>query len=483
MATAPGDFGVAVGRPQGGGSVDIYVLDPTTGQHNFSETLVSPTGGVGSEWYGRGLDYEAGWLAVGSQAEGTQVFGAVHLYQWNGSTFDHATSLVPSTPVPHGEFGRDLSFSGNRLAVSSKGNDGAIFIYKRIATGQWIESHIVRSSSSSPWSQLTHKVELEGDFMAVSTTSYNSDPGGTIFHYNSLLDDWLQEGTFRREEDSDFSLDNQVLVTGNTSLGVHSLITYRRSSLGVWQNDPAEVLTLPIPAERIAVEGSGVAIGIHPYVSSSPITEPLSIELYNRQANGSWSSVGQVTEGQRYMAALPNGQVLFGTSLELMNGRLYAGAPRDGPDRKGRVYVQDLACSLIDDWTCFQQDPNSTGSIGTMHATGSVDPADQDLTLTAYQLPTNQFGYFVTSQVASMTPIPVGSHGSLCLSGPLGRFNAIHQIRYSGSSGSVTFQPDLLGFPTPTGPVAVQAGQTWHFQFWHRDSGASNFTDGVNVGF
>ena len=40
---------------------------------------------------------------------------------------------------------------------------------------------------------------------------------------------------------------------------------------------------------------------------------------------------------------------------------------------------------------------------------------------------------------------------------------------------------------TPTGPVAVTAGETWHFQCWFRDvagsAATSNFSDGLRITF
>lgn len=41
----------------------------------------------------------------------------------------------------------------------------------------------------------------------------------------------------------------------------------------------------------------------------------------------------------------------------------------------------------------------------------------------------------------------------------------------------------LSSIPTPTAFVAVQAGEAWRFQVWHRDGGGSNFTDAVEVVF
>ena len=42
---------------------------------------------------------------------------------------------------------------------------------------------------------------------------------------------------------------------------------------------------------------------------------------------------------------------------------------------------------------------------------------------------------------------------------------------------------DLGAIPTPTAFVAVQPGETWNFQAWYRDSGQTNFTDGLEILF
>ncbi|MEZ6020927.1 MAG: hypothetical protein R3F17_12725 [Planctomycetota bacterium] len=46
---------------------------------------------------------------------------------------------------------------------------------------------------------------------------------------------------------------------------------------------------------------------------------------------------------------------------------------------------------------------------------------------------------------------------------------------------------DLTQTPTPSVPVAVQAGETWNFQAWYRDfiggQSVSNFTDAISIAF
>lgn len=129
--------------------------------------------------------------------------------------------------------------------------------------------------------------------------------------------------------------------------------------------------------------------------------------------------------------------------------------------------------------------PNSTGATGVVFGQGSRRVVDNDLRLTALRLPGNATGYLLNAPQQGNAPFPGGSAGVLCLGGPVGRHLA--QVGNTGSTGLLSVQVNLTALPRPSGPVSVQVGQTWHFQFWHRDSvqGAptSNFTEGYSVTF
>jgi len=130
--------------------------------------------------------------------------------------------------------------------------------------------------------------------------------------------------------------------------------------------------------------------------------------------------------------------------------------------------------------------PNSAGLLGTMGATGSNLVADNDVTITASQLPPNQFGIFVTSMIQGFSPGGGGStNGNICVGGAIGRFSRPGEILGTGASGSFSLTLDLTDIPQGNGSVAVMSGQTWNFQAWHRDSVGlgSNFTDGISIGF
>ena len=114
---------------------------------------------------------------------------------------------------------------------------------------------------------------------------------------------------------------------------------------------------------------------------------------------------------------------------------------------------------------------------------GSAQVSDDDLTLVADQLPPVEFGYFLTSMDAGLVSGPGGSQGNLCLGGTIGRYN--QAVASSGAAGYLLLHLELASMPPPV-QAAVQPGDTWRFQCWHRDhnpGSTSNFTDGLEVTF
>ncbi len=128
---------------------------------------------------------------------------------------------------------------------------------------------------------------------------------------------------------------------------------------------------------------------------------------------------------------------------------------------------------------------NSTGVPAQLEGFGSAVALDNQLTLVATDLPTNSFGFFLASTAQGFVVSPGGSSGNLCLSGSIGRYVGPGEIQNSGASGSFSLLLDLSTMPTPTGPVAAVAGDTWSFQAWYRDTSVagptSNFTRGLEV--
>ncbi|MEM9801793.1 MAG: hypothetical protein AAGA20_15820 [Planctomycetota bacterium] len=99
-------------------------------------------------------------------------------------------------------------------------------------------------------------------------------------------------------------------------------------------------------------------------------------------------------------------------------------------------------------------------------------------------MPDNTFGYLICSTTQGNVNMPAGSRGRLCLGGSVGRYT--DQIRSSGTAGEIVTFVDPDRVPQPNGNVAVQPGETWNFQLWHRDAfitPTSNFSNACSVEF
>ncbi len=129
---------------------------------------------------------------------------------------------------------------------------------------------------------------------------------------------------------------------------------------------------------------------------------------------------------------------------------------------------------------------NSTGAIGVT-SVSNVDLMARTMDLTASSLPTNAFGFFITSTTLGFTANPGGSAGNLCVAGSIGR-GVGGGVQTSGATGEFTGNVDLDMIPTPaSGNTSVMPGETRYFQAWHRDSQLgfpiSNFTNGLRITF
>ena len=123
--------------------------------------------------------------------------------------------------------------------------------------------------------------------------------------------------------------------------------------------------------------------------------------------------------------------------------------------------------------------PNSTGLYAVMSASGSQFVSDNDVTLFASQVPPGQFGYFLISRTPGFFN-PPNSGGFICVSGPVGRFNAPGQVT---QGPVISARIDLSNLPLPVGQQTMP-GDTLYFQAWYRDIGnTNNFSDGLEITF
>ncbi len=118
----------------------------------------------------------------------------------------------------------------------------------------------------------------------------------------------------------------------------------------------------------------------------------------------------------------------------------------------------------------------------TIGWTGSASLQAADLTLTAIDLPTFQFGMFFYGADEWFSLL---GDGVLCIGPPLYR---IKTVVTTGSTGTASLTLDYDSKPLSSGKGAVVAFSTWRFQLWYRDPfsggpGGSNTTNGLVITF
>ena len=122
---------------------------------------------------------------------------------------------------------------------------------------------------------------------------------------------------------------------------------------------------------------------------------------------------------------------------------------------------------------CSPAVANSSGQSGWLDASGSDAVQHNNFFLTASNLPTNQFGYFLCSLRADFVSNPGGSAGNLCLGGTILRLTSL--FGNTGTSGTLAGKLKLNSLPGQP-PNAVVTGDTWYFPTWFRDQATSNIT-------
>lgn len=164
-----------------------------------------------------------------------------------------------------------------------------------------------------------------------------------------------------------------------------------------------------------------------------------------------------------------NGGGLFGQTLEVptidISTRIAVGSQfcDANPNSRTSIYSDDVSSWI---WIEGTQELTST------HTVYCVD------------LPVNSTGYMLASKTAINVNMPAGSLGRLCLGGS-GRY--INAVQNSGTTGTYSTNVTPLNIPQPTGFVSALPGETWYFQYWHRDSSGgvpvSNFSGAARVMF
>lgn len=392
--------------------------------------------------------------------------GMARVYELVGGAWTETAKLVPPTIQSGSRFGIDMSMDGPWLAISAPGSTpvepgGSVFLYERVG-GVWTLAQELQAPVPMTDDGYGGNVALQGSRLVVSQATGSGANGvecGLVHVYERGTAGWDLVQTLEGPEPgalagSHLALDGDRIVAAPGWLHADPQIVVWERTGGTWVlleslRGIPQITGLALHEQRMAV-GSGV--------------QNARTRVLERSAEGwheTMSFASDVGYPTYFMPAL------------LLDAELL-GHPSSVHDAVELISFADpLGTSY-----CVAE-PNSTGLPGRIAAVGSAAVAENCLHLQADLLPPGQFGYLLLSQTQDFVAHPGGSAGNLCLGGHIGRF--VDQVRNTGAFGSLWATVDAQDIPAP--PGTIQPGDTWSFQFWFRDGGQSNFTDGREMVF
>ena len=326
-------------------------------------------------------------------------------------------------------------------------------------------------------------------------------PGGAS---NTCCDSWVYRDSTPLLHESD-----AVLPPSPNVIGTLSSVEIDLNDAGDWvaqmaQNPSTytEDILIKNGTEVIAEEGFPLPSIPPPYLLTS-MGSTTGVFLSNA-GDVVWHGKWDDPDSSRDAGIFVNQDLLLQEGVSRINGDLIVGMPASDKSmevsRSGEFLIIELeletgvsgaylveAEANIGTPYCDPAVANSTGVPAELGAFGSPVAAFSTVTLRSWDLPSSSFGFFLASRQQSFVANPGGSQGNLCLGGAIGRYVGPGQIKNSGVDGTFSLDLDLNQIPQPTGPVAVQAGESWNFQAWYRDAiggtPTSNFTNGIEILF
>lgn len=347
------DFAV-VGAPNAdtngtnSGVAFVYRHEPGSTNRWTQWRLLQPATVDAGDRFGRAVSIGDSHLAIGApeQDVGGGQLGAVYIFrrdQGGDDNWGEWLRLTPTNVTVAGSFGLSVALCGDLLAVGAPdatiaggaAGSGAVFLFGRHHGGSNAWGEMMRwapAATGSAGSDFGWSVALSGETLIVGAPQFNSntnpDPTareGMVFH-------------FQRDQG------------GPNQWGLRQTITAANAALALefgWS---------------VAVDGARLAVGA-PTMTAGSIASAGRVYLYAHAVP---------TNDFAYVAQLDRSsdvaQRLFGYSLALDGGRLFAGAPENATTpHLGAAYLYEDRTAAGGVWTLIEKFTRPTGSVANLY--------------------------------------------------------------------------------------------------------------------
>jgi len=382
-----------------------------------------------------------------------------------GGVFGFQQVISLNASAANTVFTADLDGDGDADVLSASGGDDKIAWYENRGGGSFGPEQVI--SRGAEFAISVHAADLDGDGDADVLSASNGD--NKIAWYENL-----GGGVFGPQQ-----------VISSTVVGAWSVYAADLDRDG--DMDVLSASTLDDKVRWFENLGGGT---FAEHVISTAADGPLAVYAADLNGNGVLDVISaSVTDGK--VAWYPNmmrdcngnGDWDF---IDIANGissDCNANAIPDECDVTNRPMSDWNGDGLIDE--CFAPfsctvNPNSLGSIATIHLQGTPLLGANNFRLIARDLTFFSTGYFLMSSGSGFVPGFGGGAGNLCLAAPLHRFikPPTGRVLNSGSNRQFRLIVDLTKLPDG---VVFQPGETWYFQALYRDGSTFNASQAVAV--
>ena len=465
----------------GGNSGSVYLFDTTTGAQTMK---LLPLDGDVADGFGSSVAISGTTVLVGTFSDDDLGDGSGSAYLFDSTTGVQIAKLLAADGDTNDMFGFSVALKGNTAVIGAPGdacgmlNCGSVYLFDT-TTGSQIGKLV--ASDASPNATFGWSVSTDGNSVLVGAPGDDAPAinSGSAYLFDLSSQTELfkllpNNGAYADMFGTSVAIDGSTALIGapyNDDLGVSCGAAY---AFDTGTGAQTSKLLSPDGATAIwfgysvAVEGTAALIGA-----------PLAID--NGTSSGSAQLI-DLTTGSLITKLLPSDGAegdLFSAGAAMDGTRLIGGAyfKDDLGANSGAAYVFTLpgaACNVV----FCDTDANNVGDV----TLSTCDCSGGSITLDLSTSFVGQFTYpLVGLGTTAVSPTGVSQ---LCLAG-----SAIG--RYTKDAGAIsavgTFSVDLLnansapGGGVPTIGGALCNGNTWRFQYWHRDGmNPSRFSKGIS---
>jgi len=259
--------------------------------------------------------------------------GAVQVYRRRaGGGWAQVGSIAARDIKIEDAFGQALAIDGKLLAVGAPGTAekrGAVYIFERDGSGQWIERAKLTSTNAGEGERFGRALALKGGVLLAGSPGYAENNGRVVvFRQGSGPTAWTQQGTLVGSAANAgerfgmaVALDRDRALIGApgefpSKSGIAGrAVVFRRSS-NSWVKEAV------LGGEGVAALGAAVLFdGEAAYVAAPASDSAAGSVLQFRRAGSGWSQAGRI------VPAAPEHPSLFGMALARDGQDLLVGAP------------------------------------------------------------------------------------------------------------------------------------------------------------